>query len=92
MKQLTPQQHELVTSLARRLGAIPGIQAVVLGGSHARARAQASSNIDLYLFYSEAAPFASAELGTAVESVAQLFRETVALADGLYKPRFTLPK
>ena len=33
-----------------------------------------------------------AELLTAVQSVTQLFRETVALTDGLYQPRFTLPK
>lgn len=33
----------------------------------------------------------AAELVAAVESVAQLFMETVALTDGLYQPRFTLP-
>jgi hypothetical protein len=32
------------------------------------------------------------ELDAAVESVAQLFRETVELTHGLYQPRFTLPK
>jgi len=32
-----------------------------------------------------------AELGAAVESITQLHRETVALTDGLYQPRFTLP-
>jgi hypothetical protein len=32
------------------------------------------------------------ELAAAVESVAQLFRETVELTDKLYQPRFTLPK
>jgi predicted nucleotidyltransferase len=32
-----------------------------------------------------------AELAAAVESITQLFRETVAVADGLYQPRFTLP-
>jgi hypothetical protein len=32
-----------------------------------------------------------AELVDAVESVAQLFRETVGLADGLYRPRYPLP-
>jgi hypothetical protein len=32
------------------------------------------------------------ELMAAVESVAQLFRETVELADGLYEPRYALPK
>jgi predicted nucleotidyltransferase len=58
MKQLLPGQCELVSSLVKRLGAICGIRAVVLGGSHARGRAQPGSDIDLYLFYSEAAPFA----------------------------------
>ena len=57
MKQLSPQQRELVSSLAKRLGAIPRIKAVVLGGSHARGRAQPGSDIDLYILYSEAAPF-----------------------------------
>src|SRR6266567_3972091 len=57
MKQLSPEQREVVSSLARRLGAIPGIRAVVLGGSHARGRAQPGSDIDLGLLYSEAAPF-----------------------------------
>ena len=33
-----------------------------------------------------------AELVAAVESIGQLFRETVELTDGLYQPRFTLPK
>jgi hypothetical protein len=34
----------------------------------------------------------AAELVAAVESISQLFRETVALSDGLYIPRFTLPQ
>jgi hypothetical protein len=34
----------------------------------------------------------AAELVAAVDSIAQLFRETVALTDGLYVPSFTLPK
>jgi predicted nucleotidyltransferase len=57
VKQFSPQQRELVLSLAKRLGAIPGIKAIVLGGSHARGRAQPRSDIDLYILYSEAAPF-----------------------------------
>jgi hypothetical protein len=32
------------------------------------------------------------ELAAAVEGVAQLFRETVELSEGLYRARFTLPK
>src|SRR5262245_4334402 len=57
MNQLSPPQLDLVTSLAKRLGELPGMKAVVLGGSHARGRAQPGSDIDLGLLYSEAAPF-----------------------------------
>ena len=136
MKQLLPQQRELVSSLAKRLGAICGIKAVVLAGSHARGHARPESDIDLGLFYSDATPFSipgirelaedindktalaevaeferaprdfgpraqrtlahlgdsPAELVAAVECVAQLLRETVALTDGAYQPQYTLPK
>ncbi|HWN99974.1 MAG TPA: nucleotidyltransferase domain-containing protein [Blastocatellia bacterium] len=57
MKQLSPEQSELVSSLAQRLGAIRGVRAVALGGSYARGCAQPGSDIDLGIFYSEAAPF-----------------------------------
>lgn len=57
MKQLSPKQRELVTSVAEQLRAIPGMKAIVLGGSHARGRAEKGSDIDLGLYYSEAAPF-----------------------------------
>jgi len=55
--QLSREQHELVTSFATRLGAIRGIEAVVLGGSHARGRARPGSDIDLGVLYSETSPF-----------------------------------
>lgn len=57
MKQLLPEQRELVLSLAKRLGAISGVRAVVLGGSYARGCARPDSDIDLGLLYAEAAPF-----------------------------------
>ena len=57
MKQLSPEQRELVSWLSMRLGAIRGISAVVLGGSRARGHARPESDIDLGLLYSEAAPF-----------------------------------
>ena len=57
MKQLSPEQRELVSSLAGRLGSIRGVGAVVLGGSYARGRARPGSDIDLGLLYSEASPF-----------------------------------
>lgn len=62
---MSATQRELVASLAMRLGAIRGIEAVVLGGSHARGRAQPGSDIDLGVLYSDATPFA-------VESIREL--------------------
>ena len=69
MKQLTPQQRALVASLAERLGAISGITAVVLGGSHARGCAKPESDIDLGLLYSEAAPFSIQQVRELAEAV-----------------------
>jgi len=69
VKQLSPQQCELVSSVAKRLGAITGIDAVVLGGSHARGRAQPGSDIDLYILYSEAAPFSALSIRELAEAV-----------------------
>ena len=69
MKQLSPQQHDLVASVVERLGAIPGMKAVVLGGSHARGRAKPESDIDLGLFYSEAAPFLIQHVSELAETV-----------------------
>lgn len=57
MKQLSPKQRELVSLLSNRLAAVHGIRAVVLGGSYARGRAHAGSDIDIGILYSEAAPF-----------------------------------
>jgi predicted nucleotidyltransferase len=69
MKQLSPEQRELVSSLSQRLGAIRGVKAVVLGGSHARGRAQLGSDIDLGLFYSEADPFSIQSIRELAEEV-----------------------
>jgi predicted nucleotidyltransferase len=69
VNQLSPEQREQVSSLAERLGAIRGIRAVVLGGSYARGRARPGSDIDLYLFYSEAAPFSIQSVRELAEAV-----------------------
>jgi predicted nucleotidyltransferase len=69
MNQLSPKQRELVSSLAKRLGEIPGVRAVVLGGSHARGRAQPGSDIDLGLLYSDASPFSTQTIRELAESV-----------------------
>jgi predicted nucleotidyltransferase len=72
VKQLSLEQRELVSSLSKRLGAIPGIRAVVLGGSHARGRAQPESDIDVGILYSEAAPFSI----PSVRELAELINDT----------------
>lgn len=69
MNQLSATQRELVSSLAMRLGAIRGIEAVVLGGSHARGRARPGSDIDLGVLYSDAAPFAVESIRELAEAV-----------------------
>ena len=60
---------ELAASVAMRLGAIRGVEAVVLGGSHARGRAQPGSDIDLGVLYSDAAPFAVESIRELAEAV-----------------------
>ena len=62
MTELSAAQRALVDSLAGKLAAIPGVAAVVLGGSFARGRATPTSDLDLGLFYSERAPFAIADV------------------------------
>jgi len=69
VKQLSPQQSELVSSLSKRLEAIRGVRSVVLGGSYARGRAQPGSDIDLGIFYSEAAPFSIESIRELAEAV-----------------------
>lgn len=69
MRQLSPEQRELVSSLAERLGSIRGVGAVVLGGSYARGRARPGSDIDLGLLYSEAAPFSTLSVRELAEAV-----------------------
>jgi predicted nucleotidyltransferase len=69
VKQLSPKQRDLVSSLVKRLGEIPGIKAVVLGGSYARGRAQSESDIDLGLLYSQAAPFSIEAIRALAEEV-----------------------
>ena len=69
MKQLSSAQVELISSLSKRLGAIQGVAAVVLGGSHARGRARPDSDIDLGVLYSEANPFSIQSVRDLVEDV-----------------------
>lgn len=77
MKQLSPEQRELVLSLVKRLGAIGGVRAVVLGGSYARGCARPESDIDLGLLYAEAVPFSIRSLRDLAEAVDDTGRAVV---------------
>ncbi len=56
-------------SLSKKLEAIHGVKAVVLGGSYARGCARPESDIDLGIFYSETASFSIEEIRELAESV-----------------------
>jgi hypothetical protein len=55
---LPPQKQALLEAVAARLAAVPGVVAVVLGGSHARGTARPDSDLDVGIYYEERRPFA----------------------------------
>lgn len=59
---LPQAQRQTVDTLVDELSTIAGIDAVALGGSHARGFARPDSDIDLGIFYSEARPFSIPDL------------------------------
>jgi hypothetical protein len=52
----------LLQQLVNRLGEIPGMEAVVLGGSYAAGTQHAGSDLDIGLYYRESNPFAVADI------------------------------
>ena len=50
---LTPSQIVLLNAVTLDLVKIPGVTAIVLGGSYARGTARPDSDIDIALYYSE---------------------------------------
>jgi hypothetical protein len=54
---IPPEKLALLEALTRQLAATAGVKAVVLGGSYARGRQNAASDLDIGVYYSDAAPF-----------------------------------
>ena len=57
MKQLTPPQAAILRRVVDALKEVAGVEAIVLGGSHARGRARPDSDIDIGLYYWPGAAF-----------------------------------
>jgi predicted nucleotidyltransferase len=57
LQNIPPEKMRLLTELVAQLSRVPGIAAVVLGGSYARGTQHATSDLDVGLYYREAQPF-----------------------------------
>ncbi len=57
LPSLPPEKQELLDTIVRMLAAVPGVRAVALGGSYARGRQRAGSDLDVAMYYRESAPF-----------------------------------
>ncbi len=62
-------KQALLARLVDDLARVPGIEAVVLGGSYARGTAHDTSDLDLGLYYFENAPFSLAEINRIATAV-----------------------
>lgn len=62
MKQLTAPQMAIIERVVEDLRALTGVEAIVLGGSHARGRARPDSDIDIGLYYRPESPFSIDEV------------------------------
>ncbi|MCA9912634.1 MAG: DUF4037 domain-containing protein [Anaerolineae bacterium] len=57
MTTLSPKQQEILNQLVGMLQNVDGIEAIALGGSFARGIARPDSDLDIGLYYADAAPF-----------------------------------
>ena len=67
---LPPQKRALLDHLVGQLSQVPGMAAIVLGGSYATGTQHAASDLDIGLYYSEARPFAIADIRRIAEAAA----------------------
>lgn len=66
---LPPEKATLLATLVEQLHRVPGVAAIVLGGSYASGAQHAASDLDIGLYYWENAPFALATIRQIADSV-----------------------
>jgi len=79
--QLPPDKQALLERILAALTPIPGVQALVLGGSYARGTARPDSDLDIGIYYSERAPFAIEQIR---QAAAQLSGDPQQEVTGFY--------
>ena len=62
LPEIPEPKRSLLVDLTGQLSCIPGIAALVLGGSYASGQAHADSDMDIGLYYYENSPFAIADI------------------------------
>ena len=67
---IPPAKRAILEQLTTTLRQTPGVVAVVLGGSYARGTQHATSDLDVGIYYNEAAPFAIADIQQIANAVA----------------------
>lgn len=75
--EMPPEKSRILQYAAGSLATVPGIVAVVLGGSYASGMARSNSDIDIGLYYREASPFSVAEVRAVAERISDPGAEPV---------------
>jgi hypothetical protein len=67
---LSDRQRSILELLLNHIAQIPGVAAIVIGGSHARSTVRSDSDIDVGLYYHAANPFPIDQLVSAAGTIA----------------------
>lgn len=76
----------LLTRLTSAFGGVPGVAAIVLGGSRARGSAHSTSDYDLGLYFADASPLDTARLLAAAKEIADDPASTTVTPIGEWGP------
>ena len=78
---IPPRKKTLLDDVVEALRSVPGIAAIALGGSHARGTHRPDSDLDIGLYYREAAPFAVSD----IRNIAERFASAPPTVTGFYE-------